>query len=100
MSNVQDVMSIAKELKKSGEALIAMADALSMLEVKSKSEESPTGKQITLEEVRAVLAKKAAEGLSAEVKALLDKYGAKKLSDIKPDNYDQLMKEAEGIGNA
>ncbi|ORT99071.1 putative rRNA biogenesis protein rrp5 [Anaerovibrio sp. JC8] len=96
-------MSIVRELKRCGEVLIALAEALSVPEVELRQEEKnkvSEEKQISMEEVRAVLAQKAASGLSDEVKALLDKHGAKKLSDINPENYNQLIKEAEGIGNA
>lgn len=103
MAKVKNVMSIVQELKQCGEVLIALAEALSVPEVESKQEEPqkvPGEKQITMEEVRAVLAQKAAAGLSSEVKALLEKYGGKKLSDIKPEDYGHLIKEAEAIGNA
>ena len=52
----------------------------------------------TLEEVRAVLAKLSVEGHSAAVKALIAKFGADKLSDIAPEQYAALLKEAERIG--
>lgn len=51
--------------------------------------------QITIEEVRAVLAAKSQEGKTREVKALLMKYDAGKLSSIKPEDYASLLKEAE-----
>lgn len=51
--------------------------------------------QITIEEVRAVLAAKSQEGKTREVKALLMKYDAGKLSSIKPEDYTSLLKEAE-----
>ena len=52
----------------------------------------------TLEEVRAVLAKLSVEGHSAAVKSLIAKFGADKLSDIAPEQYAALLKEAEHIG--
>ena len=52
----------------------------------------------TLEEVRAVLAKLSVAGHSAAVKALIAKFGAEKLSDIVPEQYAALLKEAEHIG--
>lgn len=51
--------------------------------------------QITIEEVRAVLAAKSQEGKTREVKALLMKYDAGKLSGVKPEDYASLLKEAE-----
>ena len=52
----------------------------------------------TLEEVRTVLARLSVEGHSAAVKALIAKFGADKLSDIAPEQYAALLKEAERIG--
>lgn len=52
-----------------------------------------------VEDVRAVLAEKSRAGHTAEVRALLQKYGAAKLSEIDLANYEALMKDAEVIGN-
>jgi hypothetical protein len=54
-------------------------------------------KKISLEDVRAVLAKLSQHGKTAEVKELLTKYGATKLSDVDEGNYKELLKDAEGI---
>lgn len=50
-----------------------------------------------IEEIRGVLAKKAGAGKIGEVRELLQKYGAEKLSDVKSDDYSQLLKDAEGL---
>ena len=55
--------------------------------------------EIKLEDVRAVLAEKSRAGHTADVRALLQKYGAEKLSAVDPANYEALMKDAEVIGN-
>lgn len=54
-------------------------------------------KKIGLEDVRAVLAKFSQHGKTAEVKDLLTKYGATKLSDVDEGKYKDLLKDAEGI---
>jgi hypothetical protein len=59
--------------------------------------ESPKAKSITLEQVRAVLSEKSANGKRTEVKALLTKYGVTKLSDISSDNFAAVLKEAESL---
>ena len=56
-------------------------------------------KEWSLEEVRMVLADKSRAGHTEEVKALISKYGADRLSDIKPADFAALMEEAEVIGN-
>ena len=52
---------------------------------------------VTLEDVRAALARKSRAGMTAQVKELLKKYGAAKLSEVKPDDYAALMEEAEEL---
>jgi hypothetical protein len=52
-----------------------------------------------LEAVRAVLADKSRSGLTAQVRALIEKYGASKLSEVDPGNYKALMAGAEVLGN-
>jgi len=65
-----------------------------------KEEPKPEIKpEIKLEDVRAVLAEKSRAGHTAEVRTLLQKYGAAKLSAVDPANYEALLKDAEVIGN-
>jgi len=52
-------------------------------------------KPATLEDVRAVMAQKSQDGKSKEVKELLQKYGAAKLSAVKPEDYPALLREAQ-----
>lgn len=52
---------------------------------------------ITLEEVRTVLAKLAQDGKQAELKALIGKYGAKRLSEVESKYYPSILKEAEAM---
>ena len=52
-------------------------------------------KPLTLEEVRAALADKSRQGHTAEIRSLLQKYGATKLSQLDPVNYKALLAEAE-----
>ena len=54
-------------------------------------------KKIGLEDVRAVLAKLSQHGKTAEVKDLITKYGATKLSDVDEGKYKDLLNDAEGI---
>ena len=54
-------------------------------------------KPVTLEQVRAVLADKSQQGLTAEVRVLLEKYGAPKLSQIDPAHFAALLTDAERL---
>lgn len=83
---------IVLKLRNAAQLINEVADEL------DKAPEAPKAK-IEFTTVRAVLAQKAATGFKAEVKALLGKFNAEKLSDIRPEDYEQLMNEAEAIGN-
>jgi len=60
---------------------------------------APAKPALTLEQVRAVLADKSRKGFTAQIRSLLQKYGAAKLSGIDPDNYEALLAEVEVLGN-
>ena len=53
----------------------------------------------SLADVRAVLAVKSQNGMTAEVKSLISKYGGSKLSDIAPKHYADIIRAAEVLGN-
>lgn len=55
---------------------------------------------LTLEAVRAVLADKSRAGYTAQIRSLLQKYGANKLSGIDPANYKALLADVEGLTDA
>jgi len=55
-------------------------------------------KPVTLEQVRAVLADKSRDGHTAEIRELLETYGAAKLSAIDPQVYPALLAAANLIG--
>lgn len=91
-------------MKQDLKVIITTLDEISRLvkecnELLSEQIESikPQTKQITLEEVRAVLAEKSQDGFTSEVRGLLEKYGAKRLSEIDPSNYKALKEDAEEL---
>ena len=53
--------------------------------------------KLDIEDVRAVLGRKSEEGKTSEVRALLMKYDAGKLSNVKPEDYPALIREAEAL---
>ena len=109
MSKMAEMAQTIEELRTAAASINAAADWLyqhfsgenDSKQQKSKcaaKKEEPKP-EIKLEDVRAVLAEKSRAGHTAEVRALLKKYGAAKLSEINPANYEALMKDAEVIGN-
>lgn len=61
--------------------------------------DTPAKPALTLEQVRAVLADKSRKGFTAQIRSILQKYGAAKLSGIDPTNYEALLAEVEVLGN-
>ena len=56
-------------------------------------------KTYSLEEVRAILAEKSRDGFTAQIRDLLQKHGATKLSEVDPTRYGGLVADAEVLGN-
>ena len=120
MGKVNELSMLVEELRKCGETLVGLSESLADLfsgtveeekqpakksAAKKKATEEPKPevpeeKALTLEDVRAVCADKSRSGFTAEVKALLGKHGAEKLSEINPAEYKALLAEVEVLGNA
>lgn len=77
------------------------SSSLGALMARMEAKEQPArqeAKQLTLVEVRAVLADKSRSGFTEQIRGLLEKYGAPKLSEIDPSRYQNLMDEALCLG--
>ncbi len=107
MSKMAEMAQTIEELRTAAASINAAADWLyqqfSADNTEVQTAEAPTKKEskpeLKLEDVRAVLAEKSRAGHTAEVRSLLQKYGAAKLSEIDPANYEALLQDAEVIGN-
>ena len=106
MSKMSDMAQTIEELRS---AAAAITDAANWLAQQFSGEDTtdpvpeaqPEKKpELTLEQVRAVLADKSRAGHTAAVRDLLQKYGASKLSQVDHKHYETLLKDAEVIGNA
>ena len=98
-------MTSADVLRKIGEALIELANLEEKLPTEEKPvipavEETAPADNPTLEDVRKVLAEISRGGKTKEMNALLSKFGAAKLSDVKESDYSELLKAAEEVKNA
>ncbi len=119
MSKVSELSMLVDELKKCGETLIGISEGLADMFSGTEEEKQPAKKAapkkkaaekpklepqeekpFTLEDVRAVCADKSRKGFTAEVKAILTKHGADKLSEVDPAEYNALLAEVEVLGNA
>ena len=87
-------LTTTKEPEKAGKTGKTAAKNTVKKDTKAAKQE-PEEKPLTLEEVRAVLAEKSRSGHTEEVRELLNKHGADKLSEIDPAEYAALLAEAE-----
>lgn len=126
MSKMSQLAAELDELRHCGEILIGISDTLremfsgggEMPEAQETPAEKPKGKakaaktapakepekpaepekQLTLADVRAVLAEKSRAGFTEEVKALIAKHGADRLSEVPESEYAALLADAEVLG--
>jgi len=121
MGKVSELSMLVDELKKCGKTLIGISEGLADMFSGTEEEKQPAKKTapkkkaaeepkpelqpkeekpLTLEDVRAVCADKSRKGFTAEVKAILTKHGADRLSEVDPAEYKALLAEVEVLGNA
>lgn len=112
MSRIKLLLDVVSDMRSLADSLQAVADALTQSDTfeqdepvvekpltETKPPEPPT-KAPTLADVRSVLGAKSNAGFTTEVRELLRKYGAEKLSEINPAHYPDLLKDAKVLGNA
>lgn len=99
---MSDMAATIEELRTAAAAINDAANWLAELFSSTGDAEptAPTEPALTLEQVRAVLADKSRKGHTAEIRTLLQKYGAAKLSSIDPANYKALLADAEVLTDA
>ena len=102
MSKMSEMSATIEDLRKCAAAISDAANWLA--EQFSGDDQEPESAHVepvlTLEAVRAVLADKSRVGFTAQIRSLLQKYGADKLSGIDPANYKALLADVEGLTDA
>lgn len=102
MSKMSDMSMIIEDLRSAAVAINEAANWLAGQFSGNEPSPEPTPPEpvLTLETVRAALADKSRAGFTAQIRSLLLKYGADKLSGIDPVNYKALLADAEGLTHA
>ena len=107
MSKMGDIAATIEELRNAAAAINDaanwLADAFSSTDdvaTKPAAKAPVAEPALKLEDVRAVLAEKSRKGHTAEIRLLLQKHGADKLSKIDPANYKALLADAEVLKDA
>ena len=99
MSRIKLLMEIKEDAENLASSIGVLLTALeSDEEVPKEGEEvKQNGKTYEIEDVRKILADKSRSGHTAKIRELLEKYGAKKLSEIEPSNYKDLVADVEKL---
>ena len=105
MGKISELDTAIRDLRSAAATINDVADTLAEVFSTESADEAPDAAApaepaLTLEQVRAVLANKSRQGHTAEIRALLQKYGASKLSGIDPTNYKTLLADAEVLTDA
>lgn len=100
MSKTKRLLDVADGLRSLADSLEQVADSIAgntpTDQTKPEKHTEPLTPPAlpTIDQVRALLAEKSGEGKTKEVRALLAKYDAGKLSGVKPEYYPAIMEEA------
>ena len=91
-----------KLLLRTADSLSALADSVRALcatltDSPQPQAEKPETPEITLEQVRGVLAERSREGYTAGVRNIIQSFGAERLSEIDPSHYAEVLKQAEEL---
>ena len=107
MSKMGDMAATIEELRNAAAAIndaanwLAKAFSTADDAVTEPGVEAPaTEPALKLEDVRAVLAEKSRAGRTAEIRSLLQKFGADRLSQLDPSSYKALLTEVEVLKDA
>ena len=105
MGRISELDMAIRDLRSAAATINDVADTLAEVFSAESADDgydaaAPAEPALTLEQVRAVLADKSRQGHTAEIRALLQKYGASKLSGIAPANYKALLADVEVLTDA
>lgn len=103
MDNEKKMRSLAADLRSCGEYLSGLAAEVERMLPDQEMEPQASAKvekddpPIKLEDVRAVLAGISRAGHTDEVRHLIEKHGADRLSKVDPARYQELLRDAEAL---
>ena len=99
MSRIKLLMEIKEDAENLASSIGILLSALESDEEVPKKEEKVNQNEKTyeIEDVRRILVNKSRLGHTAKIRELLEKYGAKKLSEIEPSNYKDLVADVEKL---
>ena len=107
MSEQKTKADVTELLLKTADDLTALADSVRALcasladspQEEPKSQPVKKKQTVPLENIRGILAEKSRNGYTAQVRAIIQSFGAERLSEIDPSQYEAVLKKAEVLGN-
>ena len=99
MSRLGELSDCIRDLRDCAENLNQIANRLFETFSADEAPPEPEKPKYTLESVRAILAEVSRAGHTAEIRELLQKHGASRLSEIDPAHYEALVADVEGLTN-
>ena len=97
MSRIKLLMGIKEDAENLASSIGVLLTELEIDEELPKEEVKQEETTYEIEDVRKILADKSRLGHTAKIRELLEKYGAKKLSEIEPSNYKDLVADVEKL---
>lgn len=98
MAQMKKLETVVSSLRMLADSLEELCDAVGLTnEAPAKKVEKTPSQNVTIEEIRKVLAEKSRAGKTEQVRELLQKYGANKLSAVEEQHYSSLLEDAKGL---
>ena len=100
MSQIKLLLDVVNDIESLAESLKELANAMTKVDPAAGTGKTADQKEsVSIEDIRAVLVPISQSGRSAAVKALLQKHGAERLSEIEPERYQALFTSAKELAN-
>ena len=96
MSNDELLTETVRLIFETGERLKKLTNEVEKL---CSHSAEPKKTALTLEKVRGILAAKSQDGYTEEVRSIIAKHGAARLSEIAPEKYEEVLRDAEVLGS-
>ena len=99
MSRIKLLMDVKEDAENLASSIGVLLTALNSDEelVEEVKVDEQVESDYELEEVRRILADKSRLGFTEDIRGLLEKYGAKKLSEVSPNHYQDLVSDVEAL---
>jgi hypothetical protein len=98
MSRMKLALNVVEDLRSLADSIETLAKSVTDTnDAEVEEERKPEVPKIKFEDLRAVLTVLTRSGKQAKVKELITKYGAKKLSEVPEEKYQELLDAAREI---